>query len=93
MVSLELWRDLLYILEFCQGCPFKFMFVHQCQYSCVVIRDTSGIFSKLHSAVWTLLVVRRETKGPFPIATGILGFLSIFKKSQASSPFKALNSA
>ena len=36
--------------------------------------------------------VRRETQGPFPVATGICGFLSIFKGSQASSPFEALNS-
>ena len=39
------------------------------------------------------LEVRRETQGPFPVATGILGFLSIFMGSQASSPFEALNSA
>ena len=32
-------------------------------------------------------------QGPFPVATVILGFLSIFNKSQASSPFEALNSA
>ena len=29
---------------------------------------------------------------PFIVATVILGFLSIFKKSQALSPFEALNS-
>ena len=40
-----------------------------------------------------LLKVRRETTGPFLFATVILGFLSIFKNSQASSPFEALNSA
>ena len=39
-----------------------------------------------------LLEVRWETKCPFLDATVILGFLSIFKKSQASSPFEALNS-
>ena len=32
------------------------------------------------------------TKGPFLVCTVILGFLSIFKKSQASSPYEALNS-
>ena len=37
------------------------------------------------------LPVRWESKNPFPVATGILGFLSIFK-SQTSSPFEALNS-
>ena len=36
--------------------------------------------------------VRQETKAHFPVITVILGFLSIFKKSQASSPFEALNS-
>ena len=40
-----------------------------------------------------LLDVRRETKCPFLVSTVILGFLSILKKSQASSPFEALNSA
>ena len=39
-----------------------------------------------------LLEVRWETKCPFLDATVILGFLSIFKKSQASSPFEALKS-
>ena len=39
-----------------------------------------------------LLEVRYETKRPFLVFTEILGFLSIFKKSQASAPFKALNS-
>ena len=34
----------------------------------------------------------RETQGPFPFSTGILGFLLIFKRSQSSSHFEALNS-
>ena len=38
-----------------------------------------------------LLEVRWETKFPFLVSTAILGFLSIFKKSQASAPFEALN--
>ena len=37
-----------------------------------------------------LLEVRWETKRPFLVSTEILGFLSIFKKSQASGPFEAL---
>ena len=37
--------------------------------------------------------MRRETEGHFLVATVILGFLSIFKKIQAWSPFKSLNSA
>ena len=40
-----------------------------------------------------LLGVRREAKRPLLVGTVILVFLSIFTKSQASSPFEALNSA
>ena len=36
-----------------------------------------------------LLEVRWETKHPFLVSAEILGFLSIFKNSQASSPFEA----
>ena len=39
-----------------------------------------------------LLEVRWETKRPFLVSTEILGFLSIFKKCQASEHFEALNS-
>ena len=42
--------------------------------------------------IWTLLEGRQETKAHFLVGTMILGFLSIFKKSLASSPFEALNS-
>ena len=40
-----------------------------------------------------LLKVRREAKRPLLVGTVILVFLSIFTKSQASSPFEAVNSA
>ena len=39
-----------------------------------------------------LLEVRQETEVHFLVGTVILGFLSIFKKGQASSPYEALNS-
>ena len=39
-----------------------------------------------------LLELTQETDVHFQVGTVILGFLSIFKKSQASSPFEALNS-
>ena len=39
-----------------------------------------------------LLEVRQETKAHFLVGIVILGFLSIFKNSQVSSPFEALNS-
>ena len=42
--------------------------------------------------VQTLLEVIREAKHPLLVGTVILVFLSIFTKSQASSPFEALNS-
>ena len=38
------------------------------------------------------LDVRQETQRPFPVSTWIFGSLLIFKRSQASSPFEALNS-
>ena len=38
------------------------------------------------------LEVRQETEFHFLVGTVILGFLSIFKKSQTSSPYEALNS-
>ena len=40
-----------------------------------------------------LLKVRGEAKRPLLVGTVILVFLSIFTKSQASSPFEAMNSA
>ena len=39
-----------------------------------------------------LLEVRQETEVHFLVVTVILGFLSIFKKGQASSPYEELNS-
>ena len=36
--------------------------------------------------------MRQETEVHFLVGRVILGFLSIFKKSQASSPYEALNS-
>ena len=54
--------------------------------------DTSELSSRIGRAIGTPLDVKQEPKGPFPFATGIFGFLSIFKRSQASSPFEAWNS-
>ena len=71
----------------------RLKFVQQSQDSCLFARDTSGFSSRLGREIGTPLQVRRKTQGPFPVATEILGFLSIFKKSQSSSPFEALNSA
>ena len=46
----------------------------------------------LGRTIRTLLEFRQETEDHFLVGTVILGFLSIFKKSQASTSFKALNS-
>ena len=54
--------------------------------------NTSGIETRLRRTIRTLLEVRQETKAHFLVGRVILGFLSIFKKSQAPSPFEALNS-
>ena len=63
------------------------------QYSCLVKTETSGGETRLGRTIQIFLEVRQETEGHILFGTVILGFLSIFKKSQASSPFEALNSA
>ena len=42
--------------------------------------------------IQTLLEVKWETIRSFLLSSEILGFLSIFKKSQALAPFEILNS-
>ena len=51
------------------------MFFHRSQDFFLVVKDTSVFSSRLDSAIGTPLEVRGETQGPFPVATGILGFL------------------
>ena len=46
----------------------------------------------LSRTIRTHLEVKQETEVHFLVGTVILGFLSIFKKSKASSPFEELNS-
>ena len=46
----------------------------------------------LGRTIRTLLEVRQENEVHFLVGTVILGFLSIFKRSEACSPFEALNS-
>ena len=73
------------------GRHLKLLFVQRRQDSYLVMMDTSGIKTRLGRRIWTLLEVRQETEAHFLVGTVILGFLSIFIKSQASSPFEALN--
>ena len=69
----------------------KLVFVQRRQDSCVVMRENSEISTRLDRATGMLLELRQKTEGPLLVSTVILGFLSIFKKSLASSPFEALN--
>ena len=55
--------------------------------------DNSGSSTRLGRTVRTILRVRRESKHPLLVGTVISVFLSIFRKSQMSSPFEAMNSA
>ena len=68
------------------------MFFQRRQDSFLVKVDTSDVYTRLGRTIPTLLEVRQETEVHFLVGTVILRFLSIFKKSQASSPFDALNS-
>ena len=70
----------------------KPVFVQRRKDYCLDARDTLVFSSRLGRAIGVPFKVRQETQGPFPVATGILGFLSIFKR-QGSTPFEALNSA
>ena len=54
--------------------------------------DTSGVKTRLARTIRTLLELRQETEVHFLFGTVIFGLLSIFKKSQASSPYEAMNS-
>ena len=68
----------------------KLVFVQRRQNSCIAARDTSGFSSRLGRTIGTTVYMRRETQGPFPFTTVILGFLSIIKRSEASSPLEGL---
>ena len=68
------------------------MFVQRRQDSYLVTMYTPGLYTTLSRTIRTHLEVKQVTEVHFLVGTVILGFLSIFKKSQASSPFEALNS-
>ena len=85
-------RNLGYILELPRDDPSKPLFVQRRQDSCLVRRDTSGISTRPGRPIWMLLEVRGETKVPSLVATVILRFISIFRKSQPLSSFETLNS-
>ena len=67
--------------------PSTPVFVQRHQEAYLVMRNTAGISLRLGRAIKIVIEVSREIQGTFLVATVILGFLSIFKKNQASSPF------
>ena len=79
------------IFSCCDGVDTsKPVFVQRHQESCLVMRTTARISLRLRRAMKTVTVMSREIQGTFLVAKVILGFLTIFNKSQASSPFEAL---
>ena len=63
------------------------------QDSCLVMMDISRIKTTLGRTIRTLLEVRHETEGHFLVGTVIFGYVTIFRKCQASSTFEAVYSA
>ena len=53
--------------------PSKLVFIQQHEDSCLVVRDNSGLSSRLDRAIGTPLEVRQEKQCPIPVATGIFG--------------------
>ena len=83
----------MYILELQRGWPIE-TWVSSTKYG--LLSSYDGHLGKLNYScrkLQTLLEVRWEAKLPLLFGTVILVFLSIFTKSQASSPSEALNSA
>ena len=82
----------MYILELLWGWPFE---TRVCSAKSGLLSIYDKHLGKLKYAwqeIQTLLEVSWEAKCPLLVGTVILLFLSIFTKSQASSPFEALNS-
>ena len=68
----------------------KLGFDQRRQDSCLVTMDTSRIETMLDRTIRMLLEVKRLANCPLLVGKVILGFLSIFTKTQASSPFESL---
>ena len=86
-------RHLGYILELWQGCPLE---TGVCSVKSGHLSRYEGQLRNVNQRgrkILTLLEVKWEFTSLFLVGTVILGFLSIFMKSQATSPFEALNSA
>ena len=83
----------MHILELRRGWPFE---TRVCSAKSGLLSSYDGHVGKLNY-VWQENTDAsgggREAKRPLLVGTVILVFLSIFTKSQASSPFDAMNSA
>ena len=92
MVFLELpWKPGVYS-RVTDGWPFK---IRVCSVTTGLLSTYEGYVRNLQEAWHSNMDASRGEagdKGTFLVATVILGFLSIFKNSQALSPFEALNS-
>ena len=83
----------MYILELRRGWPFE---TQVCSAKTGLLSTYDGHLGKFNYAGQentNASGVESEAKLPFLAGRVILVFLSIFTKSQASSPFEALNSA
>ena len=93
MVFLELRREPGVHSRVTAGVAINnFCFFQRRQDSSLVKMDTSGVQTRLGRTIRTLVDVRQEIKVHFLFRTVKLGLLSIFKKSQAWSPYEAFNS-
>ena len=85
--------NLGYILELQQGWQLK---THVCLVTSGLLSSYEGHLRNLFQA-WQgnrdAFRCEEGDQGPFPVATVILGFLSILRRNQALSHFEALNSA
>ena len=83
----------MYILDLRWGWPFE---TRDSSAKSGLLSSYDGHLGKLNCAcqdIHMLLEVSREARLPLLVGTVILVFLSIFMKSQSSSPFEALKSA
>ena len=80
IVELQRWKTLTTFVFSAKSGPFSSSGGHP------------GVETRLGRTIRMLLQVRQETEVHFLVGTVILGFLSIFKNSQASSPYEAFNS-
>ena len=76
-----------------RGGNSKLVSVKRGQDSCLVMMDISVIKNNLGRTIWMLLEVRCDAELHLLVGPVIFGYLTIFKKCQASSTFEALYSA